>query len=161
MYCSLIILLEQGTRTLILQLRFSSYFSFKTKMKISLSQADRRFLAQNSGSDEPFNESERFQVQSTPFSESSSSSPGDGKNESDYEQGYVTNQAGVAKDMMTFLHKFYENFPEKRQADLYLTSESYGGTSLPKFLKWTSYSREICAFYSDCDIGLQWVRKFD
>jgi carboxypeptidase C (cathepsin A) len=29
--------------------------------------------------------------------------------------------------MMAFLHKFYENFPEKRKADLFLASESYGG----------------------------------
>jgi vitellogenic carboxypeptidase-like protein len=29
--------------------------------------------------------------------------------------------------MLTFLHKFYENFPEKRKADLYLATESYGG----------------------------------
>ena len=44
-----------------------------------------------------------------------------------YDQGYVTNQDGVAWDMLTFLHKFYDNFPEKRKADLYLASESYGG----------------------------------
>jgi len=46
----------------------------------------------------------------------------------DYQQGYVTNQKGVARDMLTFLHQFYEQFPEKRKSDLYLTSESYGGT---------------------------------
>ena len=33
---------------------------------------------------------------------------------------------------MTFLHKFYENFPEKRSADLYLASESYGGAKYPE-----------------------------
>jgi len=31
--------------------------------------------------------------------------------------------------MMTFLHKFYQNFPEKRSAPLFLASESYGGAS--------------------------------
>lgn len=30
---------------------------------------------------------------------------------------------------MTFLHKFYQNFPEKRNAPLFLASESYGGVS--------------------------------
>ena len=50
--------------------------------------------------------------------------------DSAYDQGYATNQDGVARDMLTFLHKFYENFPEKRDADLYLASESYGGTIL-------------------------------
>lgn len=48
--------------------------------------------------------------------------------DSAYDQGYATNQDGVARDMLTFLHKFYENFPEKREADLYLASESYGGS---------------------------------
>jgi len=47
--------------------------------------------------------------------------------ESSYSQGYVTNQDGVAHDMLTFIHAFYENFPEKRKADLFLASESYGG----------------------------------
>jgi Serine carboxypeptidase len=52
------------------------------------------------------------------------------ENEQDgpFEKGYVTNQDGVASDMITFLHKFYKNFPEKREAELILASESYGGT---------------------------------
>jgi Serine carboxypeptidase len=93
-----------------------------------LSQADRRFIAQHGGTDEPFNESESetFQFQSPHLSDPSSSTKAT-QNDTDYDQGYVTNQAGVSKDMLTFLHNFYQNFPEKRKADLYLTSESYGG----------------------------------
>jgi vitellogenic carboxypeptidase-like protein len=44
-----------------------------------------------------------------------------------YKQGYVTNQDGVAMDMMSFIHQFYQQYPDKRKADLYLASESYGG----------------------------------
>jgi Serine carboxypeptidase len=50
------------------------------------------------------------------------------KGDSPFDQGYVTNQIGVATDAMTFLNQFYKNFPEKRKADLYIASESYGGT---------------------------------
>lgn len=67
-------------------------------------------------------ESEQFAIQS-PSSEPTPDHIGDGP----YSRGYVTNQDGVASDMMTFIHKFYENYPDKRNADLYLASESYGG----------------------------------
>jgi len=46
-----------------------------------------------------------------------------------FDQGYVTNQIGVASDVMTFLQEFYKQFPERRKADLYIASESYGGDS--------------------------------
>ena len=58
-----------------------------------------------------------------------SSSDHDDHDDGPFKQGYVTNQAGVASDMLAFLHKFYENFPEKRKADLYIATESYGGKS--------------------------------
>jgi hypothetical protein len=51
------------------------------------------------------------------------------KDDSPFDQGYVTNQIGVATDAMTFLRQFYTNFPEKHKADLYIASESYGGSS--------------------------------
>jgi Serine carboxypeptidase len=85
---------------------------------------ERRFLAQVNANDE--SESPKFKIQSSPFSGTTSSVP-EFVNDTAYERGYVTNQDGVASDMMTFLHKFYENFPEKRKADLFLASESYGG----------------------------------
>ena len=51
------------------------------------------------------------------------------KDNSPFDQGYVTNQMGVAADVMTFLQEFYKQFPERRKADLYIASESYGGDS--------------------------------
>jgi vitellogenic carboxypeptidase-like protein len=91
-------------------------------MKISLSSLEKRFLEHYQADEEI----ERLNVQSSsselPTTEVAKDSP--------YDQGYVTNQDGVARDMLTFLHKFYDNFPEKQKADLYLASESYGGIAL-------------------------------
>jgi len=71
-------------------------------------------------------ETDRFVLHSQTEPEIAFSS--DMEEDPDYERGYVTNQDGVSRDMMSFLHQFYEQFPEKRNSDLYLTSESYGGS---------------------------------
>ena len=93
-------------------------------MKISLSSLEKRFLEHHQVEEEI----DRFNVQSS----TSEFSFAHVAKETPYSLGYVTNQDGVSSDMLTFLHKFYENFPEKRKADLYLASESYGG-SIPYF----------------------------
>jgi hypothetical protein len=108
---------------------------------ISLTSIERRFLAQVNANDE--SENSRFQIQTPSFSGTTSSAP-EFINDTAYERGYVTNQDGVSSDMMTFLHKFYENFPEKRKADLFLASESYGGIPLQEI----SNTRKIRSFYS-------------
>jgi vitellogenic carboxypeptidase-like protein len=48
-----------------------------------------------------------------------------------YEKGYVGNQAAVAHDLIEFLDRFYEIFPDQRQSKLYLTGESYAGKYVP------------------------------
>ncbi|KAF9274275.1 hypothetical protein BGZ68_000817 [Mortierella alpina] len=50
-----------------------------------------------------------------------------------YSKGYVKDQRGVAKDLLTFLDHFYQRYPEQRMADLYLTGESYAGKYVPAF----------------------------
>lgn len=90
-------------------------------MKISLSSLEKRFLTHHQAGDD----FARFDIQS----QSSEVLDPEAKNDNPYDQGYVTNQDGVAADMLTFIRKFYDNFPEKRKADLFLTSESYGGKS--------------------------------
>jgi vitellogenic carboxypeptidase-like protein len=91
-------------------------------MKISLNSLAKRFLEHHQADEEI----EQLNVQplfsDMPMAHIATDSP--------YDQGYVTNQDGVAQDMLAFLHKFYDNFPEKRRADLYLASESYGGITL-------------------------------
>ena len=89
--------------------------------KVALSETDRKLLRYTNADDE----SDWLNVQSQPESTLHFTSESD--NDTDYKQGYVTNQNGVAGDILTFLHEFYKQFPEKRMADLYLTSESYGG----------------------------------
>lgn len=91
-------------------------------MKISLSTVEKRFLKHLYSDDEI----EGFIVQPS-LSELQTA---DVPIESPFNQGYVTNQSGVARDMLAFLDKFYANFPEKRNADLFLASESYGGHRL-------------------------------
>ncbi|KAJ1561792.1 hypothetical protein HK405_002846 [Cladochytrium tenue] len=51
--------------------------------------------------------------------------------EPEYEEGHVRNQAAVGRDMLRFLIKFYETFPETRAAPLFLTGESYAGKYVP------------------------------
>jgi vitellogenic carboxypeptidase-like protein len=48
-----------------------------------------------------------------------------------YSDGYTTNQAAVASDMLMFLDKFYDVFPELRQAKLVISGESYAGKYVP------------------------------
>ena len=91
-------------------------------MKISLSTVEKRFLEHHYSDDEI----EGFNVQQSLLERPTADVPID----SPYDQGYVTDQSGVGRDMLTFLNKFYENFPEKRKADLFLASESYGGHRL-------------------------------
>ncbi len=39
-------------------------------------------------------------------------------------QGYVTNEAQVAADMMTFLQGFFAQWPQYKGLDFYITGES-------------------------------------
>ena len=48
-----------------------------------------------------------------------------------YKDGYCSNQAAVASDMILFLDQFYGIFPELLDSDLYLTGESYAGKYIP------------------------------
>ncbi|KAF9997537.1 hypothetical protein BGZ80_000237 [Entomortierella chlamydospora] len=48
-----------------------------------------------------------------------------------YSYGYVKNERGVAADLLVFLDKFYQRYPEVQKADLYLTGESYAGKYVP------------------------------
>ncbi|KAI9345276.1 Alpha/Beta hydrolase protein [Obelidium mucronatum] len=50
-----------------------------------------------------------------------------------YNEGYVTNQDAVARDLVIFLEKFYKLFPEQRLAPLYIAGESYAGKYVPSF----------------------------
>jgi vitellogenic carboxypeptidase-like protein len=45
--------------------------------------------------------------------------------------GYTSNQAAVAHDIIIFLDRFYQIFPELIQSDLFLTGESYAGKYVP------------------------------
>ncbi|KAG0330859.1 hypothetical protein BG004_001950 [Podila humilis] len=47
--------------------------------------------------------------------------------------GYVKDQRGVAADLIQFLDKFYDRYPEQKDVDLYLTGESYAGKYVPSF----------------------------
>jgi vitellogenic carboxypeptidase-like protein len=73
----------------------------------------------------------------------------DAENDHDYEQGYVTNQNGVSRDMLSFLRDFYNQFPEKRNADLYITSESYGGHYFANELTLGKYAPSIATAILD------------
>lgn len=44
---------------------------------------------------------------------------------------YVRNDAQGARDFMSFLAGFYEQYPQYRSCDLYLTGESYAGKYIP------------------------------
>ena len=48
-----------------------------------------------------------------------------------FKNGFVTNQAAVAHDLIVFLDRFYDIFPETRNSKLYLTGESYAGKYIP------------------------------
>jgi hypothetical protein len=85
---------------------------------------EKRFLKHQLVEDEP----EQLFLHST--SSELPTFPMEEVNDAPFDRGYATNQDGVVLDMLKFLHKFYEHFPEKRKADLYLASESYGGNSL-------------------------------
>lgn len=45
--------------------------------------------------------------------------------------GYCSNQAAVGHDVIVFLDRFYQEFPELLKSDLYLTGESYAGKYIP------------------------------
>eukprot|EP01127_Copromyxa_protea_P008024 TRINITY_DN1827_c0_g1_i2.p1 TRINITY_DN1827_c0_g1~~TRINITY_DN1827_c0_g1_i2.p1 ORF type:complete len:344 (+),score=88.46 TRINITY_DN1827_c0_g1_i2:311-1342(+) len=44
---------------------------------------------------------------------------------------YVDDEAGVAKDMKTFLDKFFETYPQYANLPFYVVGESYGGKYVP------------------------------
>ncbi|KAF9108067.1 hypothetical protein BGX27_008495 [Mortierella sp. AM989] len=48
-----------------------------------------------------------------------------------YFNGYVKDQRGVVSDLLVFLDKFYQRYPEVQKSDLYLTGESYAGKYVP------------------------------
>ncbi|KAJ3257681.1 hypothetical protein HK103_004308 [Boothiomyces macroporosus] len=48
-----------------------------------------------------------------------------------YKNGYPTNQAAVANDLIYFLDEFYTIFPEQKESRLYVTGESYAGKYVP------------------------------
>ncbi|KAJ1533376.1 hypothetical protein HK096_005321, partial [Nowakowskiella sp. JEL0078] len=48
-----------------------------------------------------------------------------------YQNGYVTNQAAVARDLLHFLKEFYNYFPSELKCKLYITGESYAGKYIP------------------------------
>ncbi|KAI9348719.1 Alpha/Beta hydrolase protein [Zopfochytrium polystomum] len=50
-----------------------------------------------------------------------------------YAEGYVTNQAAAARDLLLFLVEFYTIFPEQLAAELFIMGESYAGKYVPHF----------------------------
>jgi carboxypeptidase C (cathepsin A) len=48
-----------------------------------------------------------------------------------YSRGYVKDERGVAADLLTFMDQFYARYPEQKNADLFLTGESYAGKYVP------------------------------
>ncbi|CAG8562840.1 7773_t:CDS:10 [Paraglomus brasilianum] len=60
-----------------------------------------------------------------------------GDEKSGYFNGYVSNEKGVAKDLMAFFDGFYKRYPELKKSDLYITGstlysgESYAGKYVP------------------------------
>src|SRR6185312_3216652 len=44
-----------------------------------------------------------------------------GDEKSGYFNGYVSNEKGVAKDLMAFFDGFYKRYPELKKSDLYIT----------------------------------------
>jgi carboxypeptidase C (cathepsin A) len=47
------------------------------------------------------------------------------------EEGYVRNEEQMAKDMYTFLQKFYEMYPAYREHEFFIFGESYAGHYVP------------------------------
>lgn len=115
--------------------------------KVPLSPLLKQYLAQQ---DEEYEE-HSFVLQSP------ASNPGssifESRDYSPFDQGYVTDQIGVASDVMTFLHQFYKNFPEKRKGGLYIASESYGGC-VHHHLAQRLTNRKICAQHCHSDTRL-------
>ncbi|CAG8446779.1 5260_t:CDS:10 [Ambispora gerdemannii] len=50
-----------------------------------------------------------------------------------YMEGYVSNQKGISKDLLVFLQKFYQRYPEQKRSELYIAGESYAGKYVPSF----------------------------
>ncbi|CAG0881442.1 unnamed protein product [Cyprideis torosa] len=56
---------------------------------------------------------------------------GTGFSYTDSEEGYVTNEAEVARDLYIGLSAFFKYFPEVAEVDFYITGESYAGKYVP------------------------------
>jgi vitellogenic carboxypeptidase-like protein len=50
-----------------------------------------------------------------------------------FKNGYVGNEAAVAHDLIVFVDRFYDLYPNQRNAELYITGESYAGKYVPAF----------------------------
>ncbi|CAG8445046.1 10717_t:CDS:10 [Ambispora leptoticha] len=50
-----------------------------------------------------------------------------------YMEGYASNQKGISKDLLVFLQKFYQRYPEQKLGELYIAGESYAGKYVPSF----------------------------
>jgi len=47
--------------------------------------------------------------------------------------GFVTDENEVGRDLLNFLYKFYEMYPQYQKLPLYITGESYAGKYVPAF----------------------------
>lgn len=56
---------------------------------------------------------------------------GTGYSYAEYEADYVTSEQQVAEDMYEFLQGFYQQFPQYRMLDFFVTGESYAGHYVP------------------------------
>ena len=57
---------------------------------------------------------------------------GVGLSQGDY---FVDDEETLARDMVNFMHKFYEKYPDFNNYDLYLSGESYCGRYIPHIAK--------------------------
>ncbi|KAH9822332.1 serine carboxypeptidase [Melampsora americana] len=84
--------------------------------------------------------------------------------DSNYQDGYVKNQKGIAQDFLSFLEQFYQRFPSMREVNLTISSESYGGKYVPSIA--TAITEHNLKFPNDqiplksLTIGNQWTDPY-